>query len=238
MRFNEKKFAFEYEKRLLDEGYPGKLLNDIKNELSGSKTLIDIGAGTGFFTIPLANLGYVVTAVEPSEEMIKILNTKLSDDSKKNVSIVKEEWENYNGKTMDSAICIHSIYPMKQPQKAILNMLKYAKKRILLVKKSGTRTLTGEIRNHLGLVKKTLDYNNLIIQTLEKNNVRFKYREIIQERNVYFDNIDKKADYYCYYLKLNDSNKPTIKVILLKISEKKDNKYRFKSKYCDNLYVF
>ena len=34
------------------------------------------------------------------------------------------------------------------------------------------------------------------------------------------------------------SHKPKIKVILLNISEKKDNKYRFKSIYYDNLYIF
>ena len=40
-------------------------------------TNFDIGAGTGRMSIPLSNLGYQITAVDASKEMLRILKTKI-----------------------------------------------------------------------------------------------------------------------------------------------------------------
>ncbi len=38
--------------------------------------IIDFGAGTGRLSLPLSELGYDITAVDPSLEMLKILQSK------------------------------------------------------------------------------------------------------------------------------------------------------------------
>ena len=79
MKFNEKKSAEEYQRRLSDEGYPGNLLEIVMDEVKGADSIIDLGAGTGFYSIPLAKKGYRVAAVEPSYEMMKILKGKIDE---------------------------------------------------------------------------------------------------------------------------------------------------------------
>lgn len=46
---------------------------------AGSRSAADIGAGTGIFTALLAERGLEVTAVDPSEDMLAVLATRLPD---------------------------------------------------------------------------------------------------------------------------------------------------------------
>ena len=57
-------------------------LEVIKEEFSECLKVIDFGAGTGRLSLPLSQLGYKVTAVDASEEMLKELQKK--DIKKKN----------------------------------------------------------------------------------------------------------------------------------------------------------
>ena len=51
-------------------------LEVIKEEFSECLKVIDFGAGTGRLSLPLSQLGYKVTAVDASEEMLKELQKK------------------------------------------------------------------------------------------------------------------------------------------------------------------
>lgn len=56
----------------LDDENINRLLrwHEVKSNLKGVKTILDIGAGTGVFSIALAQMGYSVTYFDISEEMI------------------------------------------------------------------------------------------------------------------------------------------------------------------------
>lgn len=55
----------------LEEQVMPELLGDVKGQ-----KILDLGAGTGRWAIPLAEKGAKVTAVEPSPEMLKIMKSK------------------------------------------------------------------------------------------------------------------------------------------------------------------
>jgi SAM-dependent methyltransferase len=69
--------------------------NIILNRISVTPdmTLLDIGAGTGRFTIPFAKILKKVTAIEPSGGMIQMLKKNLRKHSIDNVEIIKKKWE-------------------------------------------------------------------------------------------------------------------------------------------------
>ena len=73
-------------------------------------TLLDIGAGGGKWTVPLAPFTRHITAVEPSPAMRERLQAHLTHSSIKNVSIVPDVWPCANMPAHDITLCSHSMY--------------------------------------------------------------------------------------------------------------------------------
>jgi SAM-dependent methyltransferase len=238
MRFNEKRFAEEYDRRLIDEGYPGNLLPLVLGHLEGVRNIIDIGSGSGFFAIPLAERGYRVHAVEPSAEMSALMKKKIESPIVNNIKIYNTRWEEWEGDHHEASICIHSLYPMKDPVKGLENMLTFSERRVLAVKKPDTETLTGKIK---GLFKKgavTTDYIALTEEFLQWKDIRFEKEDLFQERITRFASLDEGVSYYRYFLKLDTVPVELLTESLEKLTEEKDGFHIFKSIYHDILYTF
>jgi len=70
----------------------------VKTTLSGlpltpSMRVLDIGAGPGTLAIPLAPLVLEVTAIEPGEGMVAILNDHIRKNGINNISCIQKRWE-------------------------------------------------------------------------------------------------------------------------------------------------
>lgn len=61
--------------------------------LTANSKVLDIGSGPGRLTIPIALKVTKVTAVEPSESMLQLLQDNLNNQSIKNVTCVNKLWE-------------------------------------------------------------------------------------------------------------------------------------------------
>ncbi|MCP4134184.1 MAG: methyltransferase domain-containing protein [bacterium] len=242
MRFHEKKFAEEYERRLTSEGYPGILLEAVEKELEGVKSLIDVGAGSGFFTVPLARKGYRVIAIEPSNEMAGILENKLKKETAETASRVeihREEWGSWQGPKEDALLCIHSIYPMRQIEEAVLKMLDYAEKRIFLVKREiAQETLSERIREHFSKKKNAFNFSEFIREILQKKGVKFDIKNLRQDREHIFYDLQKETDFFCYYLKLENAHSAAVKKFLEEVTDKREDYYTFTSVYNDQMILF
>lgn len=237
MRFYEKQFAEEFDRRLTLEGYPGKLLDAVEDEIKDLNTILDIGAGSGLLAIPLAQIGHIVTAVEPSSEMIRIFKSKLSQDISSRISIFQDLWEEWHGKKTEGLICIHSIYPMKDKKKAIQQMLKYADKRIMLVNMK-SETLSDIIRKDFKKDKCSSEIILNLENILKDESVSFTTKEFSQQRETKFTDIDKEVEYYCYHLVLNETEHKRVKEIILHACERQGQVYSFKSIFNDRMIIF
>lgn len=60
---------------------------EIERQLENVKTILDVGAGTGIFSIPLAQRGFSVTHLDFSPEMLKIAHQKAND--LRNISFIQ-----------------------------------------------------------------------------------------------------------------------------------------------------
>lgn len=82
------------------------------------KTIVDVGAGTGVFAIPLARKAEKVVVVEPSTGMLDILRGKAEDEGLTNIEYINSRWEDvtthelhqYNCGKYDAVICSHALY--------------------------------------------------------------------------------------------------------------------------------
>jgi len=79
-------------KRMEEEGVLEFLFEHLPPS-SGAPRLLELGCGTGLFTLPVAAKGYEVTAVDISEGMLGELGAKLEAESLANVRLRKTDVE-------------------------------------------------------------------------------------------------------------------------------------------------
>ncbi len=82
------------------------VLQDIRNQ----DTVLDIGAGNGRWSTAITKVAKSVTAVEPSDTMVKMLRKNVNTRKRNNIQIVQATWENAVVEAHDIVICAHSIY--------------------------------------------------------------------------------------------------------------------------------
>jgi len=238
MRFNSSEYAEFYYKQQLDSGYPGKLLPFILDELKDSNTIIDIGSGTGFFSIPLAEAGHKLTSIEPSLEMINIMKRNSGPDALSSINICQSTWEDWRGDFHNAAICIHSLYPMPNIKESLNLIQNSAFKKIIIIRDPvRMKTLSKIVREKLGIFK-DMDLNREIKFFLDERSVKYSLANIYEERRHLIKNINQEADSVVYQLKLSESKKGDVMEIIRDEIERSDSGDYFNTIYSDNAYIF
>jgi SAM-dependent methyltransferase len=82
----------------------------ILDQLDSDSTVLDIGAGTGAWSILMSQCAKQVTAIEPSPAMMEVMRNKLAAQKITNVSIVTGSWPDVSVERHDFSLCSHSFY--------------------------------------------------------------------------------------------------------------------------------
>lgn len=76
--------------------------------------VLDIAAGPGSVSIPIAQSVGKVTVIEPAEEMLKYLTKNAEKKDVTNIEMVKSTWQEVNEnewqKSFDLVICVHALW--------------------------------------------------------------------------------------------------------------------------------
>jgi FkbM family methyltransferase len=88
---------------------PDPLLNFVLEFVNGDTTIIDVGAGDGRWSIPLARKGAKITAIEPDRDMLNILKENVGE-ARISVDIVQTKWEDAAVEKHDIVVSAHAIY--------------------------------------------------------------------------------------------------------------------------------
>jgi len=112
------KRARQYNESLKDNERPEKIIS--KLDIDPSHTVLDIGAGPGTLTIPLAKKVKHVTVVEPSSGMLACLNENAVNEGLNNITCINKKWEDaIPGEDLDkydvviASICWRKEYEIK-----------------------------------------------------------------------------------------------------------------------------
>jgi SAM-dependent methyltransferase len=133
--FNQKEKAEAYEaaSSRKNMGKPDTLIEIVKNEMKPEDTVIDVGAGTGRWTIPLAKIAARVTAVDPSEAMLDILKKHAAEqDLTHNIDLANCIWEQAEVDMADFVISFHAIYLSADFRGFVRKMEAHSRKRCYL----------------------------------------------------------------------------------------------------------
>ena len=116
--------------------YPGNqqdaLISRLVPRIDGLDTAIEIGAGTGTLTLPLAKKFRKMTAIEPSPAMAEMLSKNLILQRLKNVTPVRQRWEETELSPADAVIASGCLYAFYEIDKVLLKMLATARSKVLL----------------------------------------------------------------------------------------------------------
>ncbi len=143
--------------------YPGALLDAVLQEIDSNSSVLDIGAGTGAFTIPLARRAKSVTAVEPSSAQRDRLLRAVQAADLSNVSIVPKPWEKVTLEEAgrpDVVVAGYCLF-MEKIRDALWKMMRSGRKRVFLIHLAGhdLQPLIREIRGSQATVP---DYRLLL----------------------------------------------------------------------------
>lgn len=111
-----------------------------KMDIRPGSTILDVGAGPGTLAIPLARMAKKVTAIEPSREMLKLLQEEVEKEGLKNLTWINKRWEDVGRGEVDHhdvVIASHSL-GMLDIKDALLKMNDLSKEYVYLFVRAGT----------------------------------------------------------------------------------------------------
>jgi len=86
----------------------------LRDIVTPQKSVLDVGAGTGRFTLALAPQAKRITAVEPNAAMLDFLRQDAADKGLKNISYVQTTWQEApDDLQAEIVICSHVLYPIR-----------------------------------------------------------------------------------------------------------------------------
>ena len=108
------------------------MVERLAQEVSPSYTVLDVGAGGGRYSLPLALRCRHVLAVEPSASMASVLRQQASTYGIDNVSVVEATWEQAEVGMADVVICVHVLYTVRDIVSFLRKLEAHARKRVVV----------------------------------------------------------------------------------------------------------
>ena len=113
----------------------GRALERILEKVDGQSSVLDIGAGSGALTIPIARLAKHVIAVEPSRGQIERLQEEAEAAGVNNITIIPERWEDVSPDEIGSCDIVTAGYcfQMEDINGALAKMCHAARSHVYLL---------------------------------------------------------------------------------------------------------
>ena len=171
--------------------------------------------------------------------MIRLMVSKITPDIAASISVAHSDWETWSGPFSEALICIHSLYPMKDPARALSLMKKRSAVSLVVVRThEGRKTLSDVIRKKLIPGHGSPDYTKIIREHLERTGAPRTERLISETKAVMIDDIDREAAFYSLQLFKNRDHAAQIKKIIISSSELTGSSYLFTAHHRDILFTF
>jgi predicted O-methyltransferase YrrM len=96
-------------------------------------TALDIGGGTGAWTLLMARQARQVTVVEPSASMRTVMQENIEAEGARNVVMVPARWPEAQVEPHDLVFCAHAMYGQSDWAEFVRGLLTVARRRIVLL---------------------------------------------------------------------------------------------------------
>lgn len=170
-----KKIAQDFTRRikLNDYEYGRKASELLKGIVDADSKVLEIGTGPGTLTVPLSGIVKEITGYDFSEINIKNLEANLEENNRKNVKIIKANWNDVDGdkfkESFDLVVCSHFLWQMKDIEELLKRMEDASKKYCAVIQPCGRDNTVKEIfeiitdKEYTGQFEPDADYFAYII---------------------------------------------------------------------------
>jgi predicted RNA methylase len=135
--------------RYNDYEYGRKATDALGEMLDENSRVLEIGAGPGTLTIPLAAKVKQVVAIESSEVAVRSLKRNLEDCRLENVEIVNKNWmdtgERELGGGFDLVVCSHFLWQMEDLEKHLEKMEAASRRYCAVIQPAGRDDMAKEM---------------------------------------------------------------------------------------------
>ena len=116
------------------DAYRSPVVERLDKYIDTTTTVLDIGAGTGALTLPLAKKVKKVVSIEPSAGMLDYLKNAASKENIENIEFINNTWEDANiSGQYDIIVCSHALYFITDMKKSLQRMIDMTGKYLFLM---------------------------------------------------------------------------------------------------------
>lgn len=103
--------------------------------LGANKSILEIGCGSGNFTVLMAAYSWQILGLDFSPAMLDMLHQRLQYTNIANISTQATKWEDFSSKEQfDYIVSVNSLYRISDMQQALLKMNAYSQQGFIIVR--------------------------------------------------------------------------------------------------------
>ncbi len=194
-----------YQRAIARSNYADRVLDAIRPLLDDCATALDVGAGPGALTIPLARRLDRVTAVEPSGTMASALRATVARERLDNVTVIEAAWGDVAIAPHDLVLCAR-VSPLLRSGSSFMSALPtLARVGVALVRDApgGDKLFFAEL--YPILLGRPYERTHMFDETLtelERRGIAPNVTEIDYSTDQPFDTLDEACDFWMEYMGL------------------------------------
>ncbi len=143
--------------------YAPNIFPILKRIIGENKNIIEIGSGTGKFTIPISKFSKKIIAVDFSKDMLNILKQKVKLANIENIDFINSKYEDTQLNKVDVLLSVNSIYRMLNLKNILKKMKDNVKEKVIIVW-TMQRNIHDEILNNTNIkgIERKQEYIHLL----------------------------------------------------------------------------